>query len=73
MQTGTPLTIVWFSDVILISVGFHQKARQTKRLEDVFTCDISTAVITIAMGPTRRKQPQRGGLIIFKKGNERML
>ena len=34
--------------------------------------DISTAVITIHIGPTRRKQPQ-GRLIIFTKGNERRL
>ena len=41
--------------------------KQTKR-----RCDISTVVITIPIGPTRRKQPQ-GGLIIFTRGNERML
>ena len=54
------LSWVLFSNVILIFVGWvsSKKAnRQTKRLEDVFTCDFSTAVITIPIGDADKTAP----------------
>ena len=63
--------LVWFSNVMLITVGrvSSKKIQQqlNKQTNKIFgRCDMSTAVITIPVGPTRRKQPQ-GGLIIWQR------
>ena len=47
---------------MLISVR-RVSEKRGERLKDVFTCDISTAVITIPTGPARSKQHQRGLII----------
>lgn len=67
--------LVWFGNLISVCrPSFIERPDiQAGRLEDVFTCDICTAVITIAIESTRRKQPHAIGLIICTNGNERIL
>ena len=52
--------LVFFINVILTFVGrvsSKKPNRLTKRLEDVFSCDISTAVITIPIGDADKTAP----------------
>ena len=61
--------LVCFSNEILISVGLvssKKTNRQTKRLEDVFKCDISTAAITIPIGVAEKTAS--GWINYFLKG-----
>ena len=51
-----------------MSAGFHLKNKQQNKQTNKISgrCDISTAIITIPVGPTSRKQFQ-GGLIIWQR------
>ena len=66
--------LVWFSNVIFISVGrvlSEKPNRQTKRLENVFTCDSSTAVVKIIR--THAEKMASGWIYYSTNCNERML